>query len=707
MIAILIGLAAASSAVNDRALPPSPIVVIGQREAAAKAARAAKLDHILPEVDGTRITVTKKTSVTKLDQVAPIIDNDLNGLFARTPGVLVSEQGTPTQFNLSYRGLGNPQESEYVLVLQDGIPIESDWIGFPTLYYAPLPQSLSEVQLVRGGSSLLYGPEPAPAINFVSKRPNPKGPVLTGSTQQIGGSDGLYSTYNVLEGASSGFEYRADLGYVRSDGFRQNQKSTLLQGDAWLGYRPSEGQLFYLAYRGHSATSGDPGRISQPQFLANSNFAPTPYNRDWVRRGAVVAGTELDLADRWRIEAKAWYSTLQLYTRAAPAQAAGAPAPATATLQDDRFYNEGVDLRVRKGYGRGNALTFGVTGTHSDAPFQQFTSPNLTASLGEHSGVPRLNQARDSYYGAVFAENVFRLPHRFHIVVSGRIDTERLQIVETVKPGNLTRPLVNVDVARTKPLFGIGLGNDFGLNNETYVSITRGYRPLRFFDVASPFSNLQPGSEAKAPSAMSYEAGVHGTPVAGLFYDVSVFQIDFTNRIETQRLNATDVINVNTGDTRHRGFEGEVSYDLLATRKDKRHLVLFANLSLLDATFTASNNPAQVGNTPAFAPGHIVKAGVTWREEGKFNIGLTGITVASQFFQDSNQPVGNGATLIPARVPAYTVFGLNGEYTVLPHVTLQAGIQNLGDEHYYARVFQTGLEPAPGRKFYGGVTLGF
>ena len=32
-------------------------------------------------------------------------------------------------------------------------------------------------------------------------------------------------------------------------------------------------------------------------------------------------------------------------------------------------------------------------------------------------------------------------------------------------------------------------------------------------------------------------------------YDVSLFQIDFSNRIESRRLNATDVINVNTGDT--------------------------------------------------------------------------------------------------------------------------------------------------------------
>src|SRR5574337_221677 len=121
----------------------------------------AKLEHLLPEVDGTKITVTKKTSVTHLADQPTVIGNNLDQLLARSPGVQVSQQPTPTQFNLSYRGLGNPQESEYVLVLQDGIPLASDWIGFPTLYAMPLTQSLSEVELIRGGSSLLYGPEPA------------------------------------------------------------------------------------------------------------------------------------------------------------------------------------------------------------------------------------------------------------------------------------------------------------------------------------------------------------------------------------------------------------------------------------------------------------------------------------------------------------------------------------------------------------------
>src|SRR4051794_16434869 len=87
-----------------------------------------KLEHIMKEVDGPLITVTKKTSITKLDNIPTVIDNNLRDLFSHTPGLFISEQQVVGQTNLSYRGIGNPQEAEFVLVMQDGIPLEDNWI---------------------------------------------------------------------------------------------------------------------------------------------------------------------------------------------------------------------------------------------------------------------------------------------------------------------------------------------------------------------------------------------------------------------------------------------------------------------------------------------------------------------------------------------------------------------------------------------------
>lgn len=76
----------------------------------------AKLDHIMSEVSGTEITVFKKATVIKLDQQPPVVNNDLQELYTKAPGLLVTEQNMPGRFNLSYRGLGNPQESQFVTV---------------------------------------------------------------------------------------------------------------------------------------------------------------------------------------------------------------------------------------------------------------------------------------------------------------------------------------------------------------------------------------------------------------------------------------------------------------------------------------------------------------------------------------------------------------------------------------------------------------
>ena len=691
-------LAAAPSLAADQP-PQSSIVVIGDR----KENTPAKLEHIMPEVDGTKITVTKKTSVTKLDLVPTIVDTNQRELFSRTPGLFVSEQQTATQFNMSYRGLGNPQESEFVLVLQDGIPISTDWIGFPTLYYMPLPQSLAEVQLIRGGSSLLYGPEPAPAVNLVSKRPAADQP-LGAYTENTMGSDGLVSTYNTVEGSSGNFSARADLGYVRSEGQRQNGQSRTTQGDVYLALRPSKDNLWFLDFHAHDASSGDPGRLTYAQYLSDPNQAVTPFNRDWVSRTSVTVGNEAELGNGWRSEAKLWVASQRLYQRSA----ANGPNPTSTTLQDEQFHSEGLDWRLRKRWGKGNALTFGTVLYHDNAPFRQWTSSDVTAPRNTTSGIPRLDEARDDWYGAVFAESVFRLPGRWHLVPSFRLEHEKISIDESVRPPNLVRPLINQSATRTVPLFGLGTGFDFGNQNETYFSVSQGYRPVRFFDVASPFSNINPGGVPAASKSLSWEAGVHGTPVAGLFYDASLFWIDFKNRIETIVLSPTESVYQNSGDTRHRGFEGEVSYDFFAARKDGLHLTTFANASLLDAKFTKSNLANRVGDTPAFAPTVTAKYGITFRADRRFNVSVTGTTVTSQYFQDSDLPVGvpGSANFIPAKIPAYTSFDLAGDWQLTRNVRALAGITNLANRKYYNRVFQNGIEPGARRMIYAGLAIG-
>src|SRR5262249_17070018 len=142
----------------------------------------------------------------------------------------------------------------------------------------------------------------------------------------------------------------------------------------------------------------------------------------------------------------------------------------------------------------------------SDAPLRQWNDSNIWTdryarfdTVCAKTSTPdclKLNQDRGTDYGALFAENVFRWGE-WHFVPSLRIERENVEIDEAVHvrntpPGQTPIGLVDRSVDHTVPLFGLGFGNDFGHGNETYFNVSQGWRPVRYFDVGSPFGNLVP-----------------------------------------------------------------------------------------------------------------------------------------------------------------------------------------------------------------------
>ncbi len=735
LLGVLAGLGvwslAATPAVQGQVANSSEIVVEGEAlpQPTPHDDWKAKLNHIMSEVSGTEITVTKKATVIKLDQQPTVVNNNLQQLFTKAPGLLITEQNTPGQFNFSYRGLGNPQESEFITALLDGVPLASDWIGFPTLFYVPVPQSLQEIQEIRGGSSLLYGPEPAPAVNFVTKHPAPGSP-WNFYTEQIGGTDGLYQTYSSIQEAVGPVEFRLDGFYGRSDGQRDNSAYDQWQSNLYVGYRPTEDQLVALDFHAGQFEGGDPGRLTIQQFNANQDFSPAPFDRAWVDRYSAVLRDEWTFAEGWLMQAKGWFTHQDIDNRNQSFR--GAP-PFPTTLQNDEFNNFGGDLRFRWNWGAGTALkgstlTFGGTVYHGDAPLNRFSTFDLTADRFDISGVHTLDQSRNSDYQAFFIENIFRFG-KFHVVPSFRLDHESVEVDTNIGPSLGSR-----SADHTVPLWGIGLGNDFGHLNETYFSASSGWRPTRYFDVSSPFQPLNAANTPDPFKSLDFELGVHGTPIKGLWYDVGLFWIEFDNRTETQSFTPTDFVIVNSGSTRHRGFEGEISYDfmelwhrdevLVQAEKDAKdakdndgpvtqatqssfvgwHLNVFSNLQLLDATFTDSQIPGQVGNTPAYSPSVLVKGGLQLRKDNCFDLTFSAVYVSDEFWADSNL----GTPTIPAKIPSYVVLNLNGNFRLTKNVKLIAGINNLAGEKYYSRVFFNGsIEPAPQRSAYAGLSVEF
>ena len=672
--------------------------------------RETRYAHTLPEVDGETITVTKKTSVVKLDNQPTVIDNNQREIFNRLPGIVLAEQQNPTQLNLSYRGLGNPQESEFVLLMQDGLPLELDWIGYPTAYYLPIPQTIESVQMIRGGSGLLYGPEPQPVINFISRAPATDRAV-SGTTEQVGGSDNLFSSFNRLSGTVGDWDYLADYSHRQSNGQRINGDYHVNTGDLRVGYRFGGSQKLTFTLHAYSVESGLAGLMTAAQFHATPNLTITPADRLWTDRYTAALTYENTFDDHNVFTQKVWSGYQDLITRS---DSYSASIPQSAALAEQRFHYTGLDGRFLHRWGRGNALTLGYTAYSSRSPQNQYSNSNALADRDDESGTRTYGNERRTNYAAIFAENVFRFRY-FHLVTSARFDHEELKAQETVA---MHTNLVDTTYRKNIPLFGIGIGNDFGHGNESYLNISQGFRPLRYLDIASPFTNYSHGNNPDPTQYVTYEAGVHGWPKPGLYYDASVFQVNVHDRIEAQmaldpQTQAIATVDKNTGNTRSRGVELEGWYDLLRLwpgSPEHRHIDVFANATYLNARFTSSNNPSQVGKTPAYAPDYVFKAGITLRQDKLYKASLIVDSVASQFFQDSNLPIFQGATAIvatPARIPGYTVLDFAGEYTIAAGFRVLGGISNLTDRRYYSRVFISRglLEPARERMFNLGLAF--
>jgi Fe(3+) dicitrate transport protein len=254
------------------------------------------------------------------------------------------------------------------------------------------------------------------------------------------------------------------------------------------------------------------------------------------------------------------------------------------------------------------------------------------------------------------------------------------------------------------PLAGLGLEYSLPKDITVYANFSQAYRP-KIFTESVPTAggavanrNLDPGHSWQT------DIGVRGQPKPYVYWDASLFWMNFDDQIGTV---GSTVQNI--GRTVHRGAELVMELELVgaldavqggAGKADDHQVSLHANAMLLDAEIRSSATAALVGNSPAYAPEHIVRAGVIYRWQERGKVALLGTFVAEHSANDSNAA--------NFQVPAYSVWDLTMEWKVYrDRVGVLAGINNLFDEDYYSRIRPDGIDPAYGRNYYAGLTLAF
>jgi Fe(3+) dicitrate transport protein len=642
----------------------------------------------LPDVAGAAIFAGKKTAVIDLDAQARNVGNNYRQALSQTPSLLLSEESSPL-VSIGYRGL-NPHRAQFTQVLRDGIPIHADQFGYPEAYYTPPLDTVDRVEFLHGGAALQHGPQPGGSLNYITHRPRTDKPFSL-RTQHVVGSDDLYSTFSSADGTVGKLGYYLYFNHRESDGFRSaNSDYDLNNAAIKLLYTMDNGGRIIFNADTYEENHGEPGGLSIADFNSGSLDATRLNDRFSLDRDSVSVTYEIEPTADSFFTATAWWSD---YTRYSKRQSGGGfgtlATGATNSIENQNFETLGLDGRYRVNWGGDLQHTFttGIQIYHVDSPRTDEVGSSPSASSGALARV----SDREVLYIPVFVENRFKFGD-FSLTPGLRVENFS-QDVKT-RFINPVRPTREKDEDGTVVLGGLGMEYATDENSAIYSNISQSYRPAIFTEAVPTGGGQVVPDDLEEGEAIEYELGYRSRATEWLTLDASVFLLSFKDQIGTLG-NTT----ANVGDSVHKGIDLSVNTDLLGLidSSDKYGaLDWYVNATLLNAEFT--DGPAD-GNTPQYAPDYIFRTGLNYNLDDKIKVSLGATFLDDHYGNDTNDE--NFA------VPGYMVWDLTAEYKIHENLRLIAGINNLFDESYFARVRNDGIDPASGRNYYVGASLEF
>lgn len=654
----------------------------------------------LPDVQGTKINAGKKSTMIDFDALPAISGANYRQALIQTPGLVLSEESSPL-LSIGYRGL-EPHRAQYTQVLKDGVPIHADQFGYPEAYYVPPLATVDRIEFVRGGGSLMYGPQPGGALNYVTHRPRTD-KVLGGATENTFGDDNTWESFSYLDGTSDRLGYYGYFNHRETDGFRAFNSDVELDAfNLTLALDATANSRWFVTLENYRERHGEPGGLTQAGFAANPDASTREFDRFELDRDAVTLTWERDL-EAGQFTSRLWFVDYTRYSRRQRGGGFGTlPTGATATTNDietQDFSTLGAEGRYRRDWGAEgrHVFTVGAQVFVSDSPRTDVRGSTPDAT----TGVTFRDSQRDLLYAPVFAENLFRFGD-LSVTPGVRFETYR-QTVDTnfysattgAQTG--TRSGVSED---TVPLLGLGLAYDLPRDSQLYANVSEAYRPMLFTEaVPNSTATLVAGDLAEG-SSWQADVGARSRPTAGLTLDASVFYMEFSDKIGGSGAVGDPLRNI--GRIEYRGVEAAATYDFLrlAGGDGTTRLEGLFNVTVLDAEIVEDSAPTRVGNTPQYAPDHLIRTGLVYTRGGDLKIALLGTFMDNAYADDANTAT--------RAIPAHAVWDLTGEYA-LPGtpLTLLAGVNNLFDESYYNRVRNDGIDPAAGRNYYVGFRAAF
>lgn len=634
-------------------------------------------------------------NVVPQEEIERLHPADVGEVIQRVPGVTyVDEDGRGFKPDIGIRGL-NPIRSRNVLILVDGIPIQPSLYGDPAAYYNVPIQRLERIEVIKGGSAILYGANTVGGvINYITRRP-PARP-LELSIRESFGSHNAFTSETSVGGTTGRLGYLASYLRRQGDGFRDNLDFELNDAGLRLEGDLGDGSGLTFNFNFHDEDEGTAGGLTPLQFRQNFRQNSTPndrfeairfsgdlaYTRDLGRYGSIRGTLYGNFFERnWFIAGTSTTSNNQVRRK---------------------FDVFGAEPQYTLSYSllglENNLLTVGAR-AHLDRETDRQvrgTSPKA------RTGTTAENAELGTTAFALYAQNEFALTDRLKVTPGARLESIRLSRDDFVRATSGDSDNKEVIPA---------LGASYRIAEKTFVfaSFQRSFKPPEFREAIDPRTGTD--QDLQAQRGNNYEIGVRSAPVDWFSAETSLFLLDFENQIisEAGRL-------VNAQDTRHRGIEGTISLGLTRFLKGPLGLALpewagdlgvYYSLTLLDTEFR--KGPFK-GNRLPFAPEEQHYWSVRYVHPKGFFASLDGRFVGDQFPDSANTLAENAAGTL-GLIPSYRVWDLNLEYRWRAWGSAFFSVKNLFDERYFTfrgnLAGAPGIFPAPDRTFQGGIAFRF
>ena len=247
-----------------------------------------------------------KLGSREMKQISPIGTQEI---LSYLPGVnSFSDDGIgQSRISIGIRGI-NPRRSSRTLILEDGIPVQPALYVYSNMYYNPPVERIEEIELVKGGSSIEFGPHTmGGVINYKTKRPSDS---LNGKLAVTAGSYSYLSSILEIGGfGNEVFKPEFQFIYKKGDGFRQNNDFTQYNGTFKLLVNPNKKRRIYINLNANNEVS-NATYTGLTEYSFDSNYQFNPKNNDmfYVNRYSASAIQQKIISKKWEENTKLYFN---------------------------------------------------------------------------------------------------------------------------------------------------------------------------------------------------------------------------------------------------------------------------------------------------------------------------------------------------------------------------------------------------------------